>query len=150
MEKTFTIFNKKIQYKKESRCFYYILGHQGRRRERFVHSYPPKIFISRILFFGVQMKLYHSPESTWKNISHTCRNRELKRILEKFLQVAFEMVQVGGLTKYLQQLQQRSAKVYMKHWKLPADLLEVVLEFLPEPDLAESMNELPDLDQSPY
>lgn len=120
MERTFTIFHKKFQYKKETRQFIHILGYQGKRRQRFTIEYTPKEFIIRILY------LHLIPEI---EIKHTCRNREMKKILEKYLSIAQEMVVLGGPEQYLIECQKKSAQVYLKYWNLPTECNKIVLDF---------------------
>lgn len=134
MEKTFTIFNRKYQYKKDSRNFHHIFGYQGKRRQKIIQSYTSKEFISGFLYNSISFELHIHPGITWKDIKHTCKNREMRKVLEKYLRIAFEMVRVGCPYEYLKRLQKKSAKIYLKYWKFPTDLEQNVLSFLPEPD----------------
>ena len=136
MEKTFTILlagkKEKIQYRKESDTFLKILGYQGKRRQRFTHLYTHEQFITQILFMGLK---YNPKERICLEKWHTCRNREMKKILDKSLKIAFEMIEVGSPEQYKNNLKKNVIKIYLKYWNFPTDLVENVFTFLIIPRL---------------
>ncbi len=125
MERTFTIFRNKIRYEKRLDRFHLLFSsgivYKTLNREEFIVS----------LSHHLAVYLRWTPQLTWEEMTkHTCRNKEMKTRLEKYLMKALEICQAGGLEKYKKNLKVKAAKVFLKHWKFPTDLERIVQEFI--------------------
>jgi hypothetical protein len=125
MERTFTIFREKVKYE-QNRDKYHLLFNSGKiyktlSREEFIANLSVNL--------GVQ--LTWCPRKTWEEITkHTCRNKEMKKRLEKYLTKALEIHQAGGLKTYKKNLKVKASQVILKHWNFPTDLERIVYEFI--------------------
>jgi hypothetical protein len=122
MERTFTIFNQKVKYD-QNLGRYHLLFHSG----KIFKTLSPEEFINN-LSVNLGVLLTWCPTKTYEEMTrHTCRNKEMKRRLEKYLMKAMEIYQSGGLENYLQV---RAARVFLKYWNFPTDVKRIVYEFV--------------------
>jgi len=125
MERTFTIFDFKFRYDKNIGKFHMLFDNG----KIFVTLTLEEFIVRLSVSLGVL--LTWCPTKTWEEMTrHTCRNKEMKKRLEKYLMKALEIYQAGSLEKYKKNLKVNAARVFLKHWKLPTDLEQIVYEFV--------------------
>lgn len=88
-------------------------------------------FLSDLLHYECIHEVRWPKNRSWADIvKHTCRSRDLKILLDRYLVTALEMYCLGGVREYEHALRVRRAEIFLTYWNLPADLSAHVCIFI--------------------